>query len=507
MRRVSVVLPVLAVLAVLATLLLLLGDSPARAQGIAHFRHVEAQVFGTVAIGMPDPHTIAIQHLDPATGQWDAPTTLVRTRGRLTCGDIEGRASAGGFAVLAECDRPYYADQAPVHSIALFSRDGRSWSRSRLPGEAYLAPAIAPNGQYAAWLDGAGTYVEWSASTGFLPGSASGYRHDSGGETLVVDDTGTVTVLGPEPRGGDCVVGIHSRDLAGARTHSVVEGVDPGCTEGTLDNVDALTVTGGVERAERFTISRPAVGQPWTLTRIRPVDAPGLVDYGHSRTRIATGYLETTDLAKPLVALGSPDRHRIYVQRYDDATQTWGPQTLVHTSGKPCVEGYEYTEDGRALYVDALHCRVTVTLLVSSDAGEWTVGRAGRRPWTATSSAVVVPGVSITQVGTAAGVQQFPAAIDGPCDVAVPGRPGELVRLHGGRGWPAKVQVSTGGAFKTVSIGRRLRDTCRRVVVDNSRATPLLTLRGERERYARLRLRDGTWTVAYPKNPYRRADS
>src|SRR5690242_13172427 len=83
-------------------LLAVLGVSPAQAQALAHYRHLDAQVFGTVAIGMPDPRTISIQHLDPATGQWDAPTTLTRTRGRVTCGEIEGRASAGGFAVLAE---------------------------------------------------------------------------------------------------------------------------------------------------------------------------------------------------------------------------------------------------------------------------------------------------------------------------------------------------------------------------------------------------------------------
>jgi len=487
-------------------LLALLGGSPAQAQAqaLAHYRHLDAQVFGTVAIGMPDPRTISIQHLDPATGQWDAPTTLARTRGRVTCGEIEGRASAGGFAVLAECDAPYYEDQAPVHSLALVSRDGRSWSRTTLPGEAYRAPAVSPGGAYAAWLlGGHGEFVEWSATDGFASPAHTTYDADNGDPTLVVDDAGTVSVLGPEPSGRGCVVGVHTRDLAGTRTHTVVEGIDPGCTEGSLENVDALTVTGGgPDRATRYTLARTAVGAPWRLTRIRPIDAPGFVDYGYSRKRISSHFLETTDPGQPVVAVGSPDRHRIYAQRYDEATQTWGPQALVHTSGKACRYAFDYSEDGRSLYVDELRCHGTATVLVSADAVTWTVGKVGHRPWTATTDAVALPSAHGTAVVTRAGVRQFPAAIAGRCDVAVPGREGELVRLHGRRGWPTKVQVSTGGAFTTVSTTKRVRGGCRRVLADNSTQTPLLILQGDRDRYAQLRLRGGTWTLVYPKNPY-----
>jgi hypothetical protein len=482
----------------------LLAASPAQAQGIAHYRHLDAQVFGTVAIGMPDPRTISIQHLDPATGQWDAPSTLARTRGHVTCGEIDGRASAGGFAVLVECDSPYYDDQAPVDSLALVSRDGRSWSKTELPGEAYRAPAVSPSGGYAAWpLGGRGEFVEWSATGGFASPANTSYDSDSGDPTLVVDDAGTVSVLGPEPSGKACVVGVHTRDLAGARTHTIVEGIDPGCTEGSLENVDALTVTGGSDRADRFTLARSAVGAPWLLTRIRPVDAPGLVDYGYSRKGVGTHYLETSDPAQPLVAVGSPDRHRIYAQRYDEATQTWGPQALVHTSGTPCRSGFDYSDEPRALYVDELRCRGASTVLVSADAVTWTVAAVGHRPWTATSEAVALPGAAGTQVVTRAGVTAFPAAIGGRCDVAVPGRAGELVRLHGGHGWPTKVQVSTGGRFTTVSKATRVRDVCRKVLVDNSPATPVLILRGRRDHYAQLRLRHGTWVLSYPSDPYR----
>ena len=500
MRRLSV--PAL-VLTALSPALLLLGGSPAQAQGLEHYRHLETQVFGTVAVGMPDPRTVSIQHLDAATGQWDAPSTLVRTRGRVTCGEIDGRASAGGFALLVECDAPYYDDQAPVESIALASRDGRSWSRTTLPGEAYRAPAVSPGGGFAAWpIGGQGEYVEWSAATGFAAPAGTTYRSDSGAATVVVDDAGTVSVLGPEPGGGGCVVGVHTRDLSGARTRTVVAGLDPGCTEASLENVDALTVTGGQDRATRYTIARSAVGAPWQLTRVAPADAPGLVTVRHPRRGIANHYLETTDPAQPLVTVSSADRHRIYAQRYDEATQTWTPQVLVHTSAKACRLGFDVSEAGRSLYVDELLCRGRSTVLVSADAVSWTVGKVGRRPWSATSTAVALPGAHATQVVSSQGVTQFPVAIDGPCDVAVPGRPGELVRLHGGHGWPTKVQVSTGGAFVTVSTTSRLRDTCRRVVVQSWGATPLLVLQGRRDHIAQLRLRDGTWELAYPKRPY-----
>ena len=130
MRRVSVAL---SALVLLAPVLLLLGGSPAAAVGIAQYRFLPAQVFGAVAIGMPDPRTVSIQHLDASTGQGDAPATLVHTRGRATCGAIDGRASAGGYAVLVECDAPYYEDQVPLHSLALASRDGRTWPRPGSP--------------------------------------------------------------------------------------------------------------------------------------------------------------------------------------------------------------------------------------------------------------------------------------------------------------------------------------------------------------------------------------
>jgi hypothetical protein len=499
MRRVSVLVSVLALLAPV----LLLDGSPATAAGLATYRFLPAQVFGPVAIGMSDPRTVRVQHLDPATGEWDAPSTLVHTRGRVTCGAIDGRASAGGVAVLVECDTPYYEDQAPVRSIALVSRDGRSWSRTTLPGEAYRAPAVSPSGTYAVWLvGGTGEYVEWSATTGFAKPVQTNYRFDSGGETPVVDDTGTVTVVGAETTGrhggGDCVIGIHTRDLGGATTHSRVATTDPGCTEGAFDNVDALTVLGGgYERATQFTLARASVGAPWAVTKAAPVDAPGLVDHGYSRKRIATHFLYSAVPGSPIVATGSPDRHRVLHQVFDEATQTWRPPTLVHEDRRRCADSYVDLPDPQPLYLEDLRCGRAHVVLASADATGWTIRDVGRRPWTFADGRVALPGPGGTTVVGEDGVREFPVTTDGPCDVVRAGRPGELVRLHGGRDrWPSKVQVSTGGAFVTVSTAKRFDEPCRRVFV----FPDVLDLNGPRHaRDGEFLLRGGTWTFRYLK--------
>lgn len=477
---------------------------PVPTAGVKDYHHLAAQVFGAVAVGMPNPRTVQIQHFDAATQGWDAPSVLYRARGRVTCGAIEGRATSPtgpGVALLVACDTPYYEDQAPVHSVALVSRDGRSWSHTRLPGEAYRAPAISPSATYAAWLTGGtGEYVEWSATTGFARPAHTTYSYDSGGETPVVDDTGTVTVIGAETRGrrggGTCVIGIHARDLAGATTHVQVPDTDPGCTEGAFENVDALTVLGGgFERAAQFTLARAAVGAPWAVTRAAPVDAPGLVQYGYGRNRITTYFLYSAGSDSPIVALGSPDRHSILVQVFDGETQTWGPQTQVYATARRCRDAYLDLPTTAVLYVAELRCGRSHVVLVSPDATTWTVRDVGRRPWMVASGGVALPGAtSTTVVGTDA-VREFAVTTDGPCEVVQAGRPGELVRLHSRRhGWPAKVQVSTGGAFRTVSGVHQVSGPCRHVTVFEGR----LSFSGpHRTREGYLVLVGGTWRFRY----------
>ena len=106
-------------------------ERPVRAGGLEDYRHLAAQVFGTVAVGMPNPRTVLLQHYDATTQDWGPPTVLFSAGRRVTCGAIEGRATSAtgsGVALLLACDTPYSEDQAPVHSVALVSPDGQSWS-------------------------------------------------------------------------------------------------------------------------------------------------------------------------------------------------------------------------------------------------------------------------------------------------------------------------------------------------------------------------------------------
>jgi hypothetical protein len=375
MRR-SAPAALLAVLAAVVPLLLLLPGGAAQAQGLVRYRHVPALLVGDLAVGMPNERTVQVQHLDRATGQWDAPTTLLRTRGRVTCGDLDGRAAGTGVALLVECDTPYYEDQAPVRSVALVSRDGYTWARHRLPGEAYGAPAISPSATYAAWpLGGIGRYAEWSAATGFAAPGETTYRSDVGDRTLVVDDAGTVTVLGFETTRRHCFLGVHSRALSGATTRSRVP-LATGCGDGNVTNVDADTVlAGGYEPATQATLSRGADGVTWEVTAPAPADQPGLVEYGYGRKRLATHYAYSPTPGTPPVALGSPDGRRVLAQVYDPTSRTWGPQTVAYESGRPCRLGYEEPQARPGQYTDRLQCGRRAVTLRSPDGLTWSVRR------------------------------------------------------------------------------------------------------------------------------------
>jgi hypothetical protein len=489
---------VAALIALLASPLVLIGGTPAQAVPVASYRFLPARVFGTVAVGMPDPRTVQVQHLDPATGSWDAPATIYHARGRVTCGAIDGRASSPtgpGVVLLLECDKPYYDDQAPAHSVAVVSRDGRSWSHRKLPGEAYRDPAISPSATYAAWLAGpSGGYVEWSAASGFGRPARTSYRYDQGMETPVVDDTGTVTVVGPEVSPGGCVVGIHARTLSGVPSHTTLP-VDPGCTEGDFENVDALTVLGGgTERATQFTVARGAVGAAWGVTRVAPADAPGLERWGTNPKRIQTHYVYSTRPGSTIVAVGSEERHHVMAQVFDQDSWTWSPPTELYAATRRCDEGY-FDQPASALYVDVLKCGIGYVALVSADGTSWTVRDIHRNPFAVTDRGVALPGRAATTVVRPDGVQEFPVAADGPCDVLVPGRAGELVRLHGRRGsWPTRVQVSTGGRFHTVSRARRVADVCRGALVHPG----YVSLDGRHTaRDGQFVLRGGTWRFVY----------
>lgn len=503
--------------------------SARRADAPASYRHLKARVYrapglGTVAVGAPDPKHVMVQHLDEATGTWSTPRLLFRGKGRVTCGDISGRASAGGVALLLECDTPYYVDQAPASSVALVTQDLRAWSKRELPGEAYRPPAISPDGSYAAWLaGGSGDFVEWGASEGFLPLRRTSFDFDSGGETLVVTDDGTVTVLGPESPGEACVVGVHERTLSGEISSSQVEGVDPGCTEGILENRGAFEVVGGgANRSTRFVIRRADAGSPWLLSSRAPDTAPGLVAYeGSARRSIYTSFSDVA--GQPLVAYGSPDRRRVFVQRYDEVAQEWSPRELVYDHGFPgCASEGDLRFQRARVHTLSLHCypderadgdyppytngfqvapREQVRVLLSADGLGWRLVDIGGRPLgtSADRTLVAAPGRRSTTIVSPDGTTVLPVRAPATCGFVFPISDDRLLRLHGapGAGWPRLLQRLDGGTWRTIQrVALPRAGECRRVrgINDTSPTTYLLDGAGKHV-ILRVVRRDAAWRV------------
>ncbi|GEP38567.1 hypothetical protein NPS01_22300 [Nocardioides psychrotolerans] len=502
--------------------------SERRADAPASYRHLKARVYrspglGTIAVGAPDPKHVMVQNLDEATFTWSAPRLLFRGANRVTCGDISGRASAGGVALLLECDTPYYEDQAPASSVALVTQDLRTWSKRELPGEAYRPPAISPNGSYAAWLaGGSGDFVEWGASEGFLPLRRSSFNYDSGGETLVVTDDGTVTVLGPESPGEACVVGVHERTLSGEISSSQVEGVDPGCTEGSLENRGAFEVVGGgSERSARFVIRRADAGSPWLLSSRAPDTAPGLVAYeGSPHRAIHTSFSDVA--GQPLVAYGSPDRRRVFTQRYDEDAQEWAPRELRYEHRFPgCTAESTFGQQRLRVHAISLHCYLVeradgdyppytdgyqaapprlARMLVSSDGTAWQVIDIAGRPLgtSADRSLLAVPAAQSTKIVSPDGIVGLHVRAPAPCGFVFPIAPDAVVRLHGGpKGWPRVLQRYDGDTWRTIQRVRLPREgTCTRVRAfdDFSPSTYLLT-GGRRTIALKVVRKDGGWRV------------
>ncbi len=500
MRRTTVL-----VTALLVAVALLVGPAGARQVSRAadrpeSYAFLKAQVFvapglGEVAVGMPNERTVKVQHRTPG-GEWSRPRVLFRKKG-VTCGEIDGRGSPGGVALLLECDKPYYEDTAPVNSRALVTRDLTTWVGKELRGEAYQDPAISSDGSHAAWLySGHGHYMAWSAATGFAQGQTS-FDYDSGGETVVVDDAGTVTVMGPDGNGEGCELGVWDKPLVGPEDHYVVAGVDPGCTEGGVDNVDDRTVVGGWYREERFVVTREP-GQRWELTRIAPVDEPSLVRYTGPRKRVIRN-LFSDATGQSLVSLGSPDRRHLYAQAYDDATGTWGPTTLAYTDrGRRCRDrGYYGYEPFPRMHVVPIHCGARRVLLTSPDSATWTATQVDDRPYALSGNRALLAatGPRTITVVSRDRTEVLPRTAPGRCDFVFPIAADSVLRFHGGPGarWPTRLQRSVAGG-RWVTIQRKVpmpkQGTCDRVSFQDDTYPGMFFLSGD-DRYVDLRVRRG----------------
>lgn len=504
------------------------ADTAPASYGYLRARVFRAPGLGTIAVGAPDPRRVMVQERDDASGTWSAPRLLFRGEDGVTCGDISGRASAGGVALLLECDTPYYDDQAPAASVALVTQDLRTWSRHELPGEAYRAPAISPDGTQAVWLAGGiGDFVQWGAGTGFSTLRSTTYDYDGGGgSTAVVTDDGTVGVLGPENGDDSCVVGVHERSPEGRLSAYQVQGVDPGCTEGDLQNRSALEVVGGgSERADRFSLTRPDAASRWQLGSIAPASAPGLVDYrGGPRRVIATSFSDVP--GQPLVAYGSPDRSRVFTQRYDESAQEWGARTQVYDHGFPaCAAEGTFGQRRSAVHAIALHCYrarrqggdypastpgyqtappFQIQALLSVDGVDWrTVDLAGSPLGrSADRRLVAAPGLRSTTIASPAGIAVLPVTAPARCGFVHPIGPERLLRLHGsaGSGWPRVLQRFDGEGWRTIQRVHMPRTgACTRIrsIDDFSPTTYLLGGSGQRVALRVVR-RDGAWRVVRP---------
>lgn len=510
-------------------------DSPRRASSYAaetapaSYRHLKARVFrapglGTIAVGAPTPRRVTVQRLDEASGTWSEPRLVFLGTDGVTCGDISGRASAGGVALLLECDSSYSEDQAPADSVALITRNLRTWSRHDLPGESYGAPAISPQGAYAAWpAAGLGDFVEWGQDTGFSGLRTTSYDGDTGGSTLVVTDDGTVSVLGPQSTPAGCVVGVHERTLAGERRSSQVEGVDPGCTEGSLVNRNALEVVGGgSDRSSRFVVGRADTSSPWVLTSRAPASAPGLVDdQGSPRRVIYTSFSDVP--GQPLVAYGSPDRQRIFTQRYDEDAQEWGARTQVYDHGFPACAGEgTFGQRRSAVHAITLHCYrarrpggdyppatdgyqtappFQLQALLSVDGVTWrTVDLAGRPLGrSADRRLVAAPGRRSTTIVSPEGFTVLPVRAASRCGFVHPIGPQRLLRLHGsvGSDWPHLLQRFEDDRWRTIQRVRMPSEgycTQVRSIEDFFPTSYLLSGKGGRVALRVVR-RDGAWRV------------
>ncbi|WP_205475152.1 hypothetical protein [Nocardioides sp. SYSU D00038] len=469
-----------------------LGGAGERAGGgLAAYGFLRARVVGAgdrrVAVGMPNRRVVKVQRWVPATRSWTAPRTLFRSPG-VTCGGIEAAASSGAIALLLECDTPYYEDTAPTHSMALVSRDLQTWATRRIRAEAYQPPAVSPGGGYAAWLTGGDRTMLWRADVGFGPIVTSGLDGDGGAETVVVDDTGAVDVLGAESDdAGRCVLGAHRRTLSGVLTHQVVPGVDPGCTEGTLVTTDDRHVVGDPTSPEqRYVLARTGTGGPWLVETPAPVDQPGLV-----LGAAGTTYVQVP--GRSLVAVGSLDRRRFVVQAYDPVARAWRTAAPVHDfgPGQRCRPGSSWRGEGHRIYWVSLSCRRgdgprSERLLTGPDGRRWVQVRLGRRPFAVSGGGglLAAPGPGRATVVSEKGVARVRVRIDRSCDVVFPTSPTSVGRLHTrpGRAWPDRLQLRRpDGRWHTVQRLRVPRhDRCGAVFAEQDQPPTLLVLSGRR---------------------------
>lgn len=446
--------------------------------------------------------SVVSRRWDAATGTWGPRRDVVRND-RLRCGEVDARTANGAVAAIALCDvGGYYEDTAPVASRALWSPDGVTWTSRRLDGEAYEEPGISPNGQNAVWPQHQRYTTRTSAGWSERALRARGQEYTV---TATITDTAQVSFLYGGQVDRRCPLTVLTSTGDGAPVRQEVALGNACSSEADLVNVDADTALFGYlpDPGQVTVLSRPDGTAPWTVTRIAPVDAPGLERVDR---RLHTRFVTAPGL--PLVAIGAADGRRVRAQVYDEAAQVWGPATTVHDAGDArCRWGDTVTREPLDVLVVALECgrpRRGV-VLTTRDAVAWQALRSGVHPLGVSDDGryVAVPGRSRTWVVSAErGVVTLPGGVRGACDVVVPDGPDGAVLLaapDGRRGWPAVLSYSSAEGWSRPSRTTlpALAGRCREVQASFWESPVRFQVLGTRDQGYSLRIaeRGGTWVV------------
>ncbi|MBD3925551.1 hypothetical protein IEZ26_13020 [Nocardioides cavernae] len=435
-----------------------LADLPREIEGGVELTLADGDVFRVWVD--EDYRTVWGKRYDAATRMWGGRQEVLREKD-LSCGDVDARTANGAVAVMAKCDRGSYSDdQAPTASHALWSADTVTWSSFLLEGEAYDEPGISPGGNRAVWPEFHG-YVTWGPE-GFTRYAFEAPREEYTTTVTITDDAQISYLYGAHVSRRRCAMVVLTRTGDAAPTRQEVE-VDDSCQDRNFANVDSNTAVFGefALPASVAVISRPDSSSPWAVTRVAPLDAPGLTLVQRGlRTDIFTAP------GVPLVALGSRSGRRVRAQVYDPVGQAWGPAVSVHESRTRCRWGSSETVQPLAVLVAVVTCGGNNVALTTRDGLAWQALRMGPRTLgqSADGRYVAVPGPTSTHViSPERGVVTLPGGVTGRCDVVVPDGPDGAVQLVAGqhsRRWPVLLRhLSADGAYR---LGRSSAPTAGR---------------------------------------------
>ncbi len=298
-------------------------------------------------------------------GAWGSARVVLEADDR-ECGAVRAIATGTAVAATVECDEHYAEDQAPTASVALVSRDLRSWSHHDLSGEAYGTPGLSPDGTHAVWTQ-TGDLLTWD---GEEFGTTDAPDQDA--QVVTVDDSGDLALLTTGRAGGRCTV-----DVEGEGGSTVVPVADADllqCDELGLSLADPSEVRGDVsgQPGTQLVVRRDGA-TAWTLASPAAITMPGLDTYPDDRA-VAIWNQVTANTRGDLVAVGSPDRQHLTAQRYDPARQRWTPSRVVHDAGAPVCR--RSTLDSGILQGRTFELRIVcggkALVLRSSDGRTWT---------------------------------------------------------------------------------------------------------------------------------------